>query len=71
FLTGQALTTVLDLLFSFVFLAVMFYYSGWLTLIVVISLPCYAAWSAMLTPVLRRRLDEKFARGADNQSFLV
>ncbi|AVG14997.1 type I secretion system permease/ATPase [Chromobacterium vaccinii] len=71
FLTGQALTTVLDLLFSFVFLAVMFYYSGWLTLIVVISLPCYAAWSALLTPVLRRRLDEKFARGADNQSFLV
>nr|WP_304441852.1 type I secretion system permease/ATPase [Chromobacterium sp. ATCC 53434] len=71
FLTGQALTTVLDLLFSFVFLAVMFYYSGWLTLIVVISLPCYAIWSALLTPLLRQRLDEKFARGADNQSFLV
>ncbi|MGC0155355.1 type I secretion system permease/ATPase [Chromobacterium vaccinii] len=71
FLTGQALTTVLDLLFSFVFLAVMFYYSGWLTLVVVVSLPCYAIWSALLTPLLRRRLDEKFARGADNQSFLV
>lgn len=71
FLTGQALTSVLDLLFSFVFLAVMFYYSGWLTLIVIVSLPCYALWSASLTPVLRRRLDEKFARGADNQSFLV
>ncbi|MFR9721106.1 type I secretion system permease/ATPase [Aeromonas diversa] len=71
FLTGQALTTVLDLLFSFVFLSVMFYYSGWLTLIVLVSLPCYAAWSLLLTPMLRRRLDEKFARGADNQSFLV
>lgn len=71
FLTGQALTTVLDLLFSFVFLSVMFYYSGWLTLIVLISLPCYALWSASLTPMLRHRLDEKFARGADNQSFLV
>lgn len=71
FLTGQALTTVLDLLFSFVFLAVMWYYSGWLTLIVLVSLPCYALWSAGLTPLLRRRLDEKFARGADNQSFLV
>lgn len=71
FLTGQALTSVLDLLFTGVFLAVMFYYSPWLTLIVVLSLPVYALWSAAITPVLRRRLDEKFTRGAENQSFLV
>jgi subfamily B ATP-binding cassette protein HlyB/CyaB len=71
FLTGQALTSVLDLLFTVVFLAVMFWYSGWLTLIVVLSLPIYALISAGITPVLRKRLDEKFARGADNQSFLV
>ena len=44
FLTGQALTSVLDLLFSFIFIAVMWFYSGWLTLIVVVSLPVYAAW---------------------------
>lgn len=71
FLTGQALTSLLDLLFTVVFLAVMFYYSGWLTLIVALSLPVYALWSAGITPVLRKRLDEKFARGADNQAFLV
>ncbi|MEZ0470995.1 type I secretion system permease/ATPase [Luteimonas salinilitoris] len=71
FLTGQALTSVLDLLFTGVFLAVMFWYSGWLTLIVVLSLPVYAMISAGITPVLRKRLNEKFARGADNQSFLV
>ncbi|WP_201315663.1 type I secretion system permease/ATPase [Dyella sp. EPa41] len=71
FLTGQALTSLLDLLFTFVFLAVMFFYSGWLTLIVVISLPLYAGWSAAITPALRSRLNEKFVRGADNQSFLV
>ncbi|KRD40131.1 peptidase C39 [Lysobacter sp. Root916] len=71
FLTGQALTSVLDLLFTVLFLAVMFYYSGWLTLVVVISLPVYALWSASITPVLRKRLNDKFARGADNQSFLV
>lgn len=71
FLTGQALTSVLDLSFTVVFLAVMFYYSGWLTLIVVVSLPIYALWSASITPMLRKRLDEKFARGADNQAFLV
>jgi ATP-binding cassette, subfamily B, bacterial HlyB/CyaB len=71
FLTGQALTSVLDLFFTFVFLAVMLYYSGWLTLIVALSLPLYALWSASITPLLRKRLDEKFARGADNQAFLV
>ena len=62
---------MLDLLFTGVFLAVMFYYSFWLTLIVVLSFPVYALWSAAITPVLRKRLDEKFARGAENQSFLV
>ncbi|WP_425517599.1 type I secretion system permease/ATPase [Stenotrophomonas acidaminiphila] len=71
FLTGQALTSVLDLLFTVVFLAVMFWYSGWLTLIVVLSLPIYALISGGITPILRKRLDEKFARGADNQAFLV
>lgn len=71
FLTGQALTTVLDLGFSVVLLAVMAFYSGWLTLIVLLSLPGYALWSASITPLLRRRLDEQFARGADNQAFLV
>lgn len=71
FLTGQALTSGLDLLFTVVFLAVMFQYSQKLTLVVLISLPLYALISMAVTPVLRRRLDEKFARGADNQSFLV
>lgn len=71
FLTGQALTSVLDLFFSVVFIGVMLYYSVWLTLIVVLSLPCYALVSALITPILRARLNEKFARGAENQSFLV
>jgi subfamily B ATP-binding cassette protein HlyB/CyaB len=71
FLTGQALTAVIDLTFSFVFIGVMCVYSVWLTLLVVASLPVYAAISALLMPAFRTRLNEKFARGADNQSFLV
>lgn len=71
FLTGQAVTAVIDLFFSIVFIAVMCLYSVWLTLAVVISMPVYAAISMLITPVLRKRLDEKFARTADNQSFLV
>ncbi|MGF6764751.1 subfamily B ATP-binding cassette protein HlyB/CyaB [Paraburkholderia sp. GAS33] len=71
FLTGQALTALIDLTFSFIFLGVMCVYSVWLTLIVAISLPVYGVISASMIPVLRARLNEKFARGADNQSFLV
>jgi subfamily B ATP-binding cassette protein HlyB/CyaB len=71
FLTGNAITLVLDLLFSVVFIAVMFYYSPLLTLVVVLSLPCYLGLSLAITPLLRARLNEKFNRGAENQSFLV
>jgi len=71
FLTGNAITLLLDVLFSAVFIAVMFYYSGWLTLIVVLSLPMYILVSVLVTPVLRARLNDSFARGAENQAFLV
>jgi subfamily B ATP-binding cassette protein HlyB/CyaB len=71
FLTGQGLTAVIDVFFSFIFLGVMCLYSVWLTLMVALSLPLYGLISASLVPILRHRLNEKFARGADNQSFLV
>ena len=71
FLTSSALTLVIDLLFTVVFLAVMFYYSTTLTLIVLASFPFYIGISAGAAPLFRRRLDEKFNRGAENQAFLV
>jgi ATP-binding cassette, subfamily B, bacterial HlyB/CyaB len=71
FLTSSALTLVVDLFFSVVFLAVMYYYSPLLTLVVIGSFPFYIVISAGVTPVFRRRLDEKFNRGAENQAFLV
>ncbi len=71
FLTGNALTVVLDVVFSVVFIAVMLFYSVPLTLIVLASLPLYFGLSLAVVPVLRRRLDRKFARGAENQAMLV
>jgi len=71
FLTSSTLTLVLDLLFTFVFLAVMSIYSLPLTAIVLVSLPLYAALSLAATPLFRQRLEEKFRRGAENQAFLV
>jgi ATP-binding cassette, subfamily B, bacterial HlyB/CyaB len=71
FLTSSALTLVIDLFFTFVFLAVMFAYSPLLSFIVLGSFPFYIVISAAVTPLFRRRLSEKFQRGADNQAFLV
>ncbi len=71
FLTGSALTLVVDLFFTVVFFLVLYYYSPLLTAIVAGALPFYIALSVFITPVLRRRLDEKFNRGAENQAFLV
>lgn len=71
FLTGQGLTVVLDVLFSIIFLAVMWMYSPLLTGVVALSLPFYAVLSWSITPVLRARLHEQYNRSAENQAFLV
>ena len=71
FLTSSALTLLIDLFFTVVFFAVMFAYSSFLTWIVLASLPLYIIISAAATPLFRRRLEEKFDRGAENQAFLV
>jgi subfamily B ATP-binding cassette protein HlyB/CyaB len=62
---------VLDLAFGAVFIAVMFIYSVPLAMVVTGSLPLYAILSFATTPAFRRRLDDKFRRGAENQAFLV
>jgi subfamily B ATP-binding cassette protein HlyB/CyaB len=71
FITGSSLTLVIDLFFTVVFIAVMAWYSWWLTVIVLVSLPIYAGISIALTPLFRARVEEKFTRGAENQAFLV
>ncbi|HJT14270.1 MAG TPA: type I secretion system permease/ATPase [Dongiaceae bacterium] len=71
FITGSSLTLVIDLFFTVVFIAVMAWYSWWLTVIVLVSLPLYAGISIALTPLFRARVEEKFKRGAENQAFLV
>jgi subfamily B ATP-binding cassette protein HlyB/CyaB len=58
FLTSSALTLVLDLLFSGVFIAVMLFYSVQLTLVVLASVPIYLGLSLLVVPVLRGRLNE-------------
>ena len=71
FITSSALTLVIDLGFTIVFFVVMWFYSPTLTWIVLGSLPFYIGLSLFITPILRKRIDEKFQRGAVNQAFLV
>ena len=71
FLTSNSVTLVLDLFFTLVFFAVMLLYSSLLTLIVALSIPFYLGISIVISPILRDKLEEKFRRGAENQSFLV
>jgi subfamily B ATP-binding cassette protein HlyB/CyaB len=71
FITGSAVTLIIDLFFTFVFFAVMYLYSPLLTYVVLGTIPFYILLAVVITPILRARLHEKFNRGAENQAFLV
>ncbi len=71
FLTGQGLFSALDLLFTIVFIIVLLAYSWKLTLIVLGSIPLYLLIAAIVRPVLREQINEKFNRGAESQQLLV
>lgn len=71
FITGAAVTLMLDLPFLVIFLAVMFFYSWQLTLIVVGVVTAISLISLLVAPTLRNRLNEQFQLGARNQAFLT
>ncbi len=71
FLTGQGLTSLLDLVFTVVFFIAMFVYSAKLTFIVLGTIPVYILIAAVIRPMLREQINEKFNRGARSQQFLV
>jgi len=71
FIAGAAVSLLLDLPFLAIFLAVMFYYSWQLSLIAVLFLGLIAVASAVVTPLLRDRLNHQFLLGARNQAFIT
>ena len=71
FLTGTALTVILDSIFAVVYLGLMFYYNIPLTFVALAVLPLFATLTIVTTPILRNWLNETFNRSADSQSFLV
>lgn len=71
FLTGTPLSSMIDLFFIIIYIIVLFFYSTKLTIIVIASIPIYAILSLTVTPLFKKRLDEKFSAGAESSSFLV
>jgi len=71
FLTGTPLSSMIDLLFVVVYVVILFLYNVPLACIVLTSIPVFAILSAVITPMFKKRLDEKFNAGAESQSFLV
>ena len=71
FLTGTALTVVLDALFSVVYILVMFVYSIKLTFVSLATIPAFMILTFFVSPIVRRQLRAKAERNAETQSFLV
>ena len=71
FITGSALTLVLDAIFTIVYIAAMFMYSTSLSLIVLLILPVYIVLNLLITPIYHKRINDNFDANADNQAFLI
>ncbi|MBD2097246.1 peptidase domain-containing ABC transporter [Trichocoleus sp. FACHB-591] len=71
FLTGTALTVVLDAVFSVIYIVVMFIYSWLLTIVALATIPLFAILTALVSPIIRRQLRAKAERNAETQSYLV
>jgi len=71
FITGAAVSLLLDFPFLLIFLAVMFWYSWQLSLIALLLMSLITLASLLVTPALRERLDQQFLLGARNQAFVT
>ena len=71
FLTGTALTVVLDAVFSVIYIVVMVMYSWLLTIVALATVPLFAALTLLCAPLIRRQARKKAERNAETQSYLV
>ena len=71
FLTGTALTGLLDAIFSFIYIGVMLVYSVPLTIAALGVVPLFIALTVAVSPIIRRQLREGAEANARVQSHLV
>ena len=71
FLTGTALTAVLDVIFSIMYVAVMFLYSVPLTVCVLLMLPVIMISTVLVATIQRRLIRVRADHGSKVQSYLI
>ncbi|WP_436286810.1 peptidase domain-containing ABC transporter [Xenorhabdus poinarii] len=71
FLTGTMFTLCIDVLFMFIFIYVMSLLSGMLTLIFLLTIPCYALLAWWVTPKIEQAVEKQFTHAAINTAFLT
>jgi ATP-binding cassette, subfamily B, bacterial HlyB/CyaB len=71
FLTGTALTAVMDVVFSVFYIAVMFLYSPKLTACVLLTIPIVIATTLIVSAIQRKLIRVKSDHGSQVQSYLV
>ena len=71
FIASAAVTIILDLPFLLIFVAIMFYYSATLTMIVLVILAAIVTLSAIVAPLFQKKLQQQFQLGARNQAFIT
>lgn len=71
FLTGTALTVVLDAIFSVIYIVVMIFYSWLLTIVALATVPLFALITFVFAPIIRSQTRTKAERNAETQSYLV
>ena len=71
FITGEALSILLDLLTVFVYVGLMFWYSWKMALFTLVIVPPFAILALVATPFLRRISREIFNAMAEESSYLI
>jgi ATP-binding cassette subfamily B protein len=71
FLTGTALTVVLDAIFSVIYIIVMIWYSWLLTIVALGTVPLFGLLTVIVAPIIRTQLRTKAEQNASTQSYLV
>jgi subfamily B ATP-binding cassette protein HlyB/CyaB len=71
FLVGSAFTAILDSAFSVIYLGIMIMYSGYLTIVTLVTLGFYILLNIIVTPFFRKKLKEKSKLDTANQTFMI
>ncbi len=71
FLTGEAITTLLDVLTLFIYLALMLWYSWQMTIVALLPIPLFLIITLATTPTLQRISREVFAAKTAEGSYLI